>query len=151
MGPYIEKRRNKTETTIRDKLGHIFDFDNYYRHPRNYGRRGVFSLDEPSPTVRGVNRPIPANYKGHPIDTEKDLSKVRPLTTMERALIQGFDSSFKFSGSKTDMEQAIGNAVPVGLAEVVGSALLEYSHDFKLGTVDAPVGHAGRLPLPNLA
>ena len=135
LDPYIRKRQNRTETTLRDKFGHLFNFDNYYRHPRNYGRRGVFSLDEPSPTIRGVNRPIPANYKGHPIDTEKDLKKVRPLTTMERALIQGFDSDFKFVGSKTDIEQAVGNAVPVGLADVVGSALVEYERDFELGVV----------------
>jgi len=37
----------------------------YYRHPRSYKRRGIFSVDEPSPTIRGVNRPKPNNYKKH--------------------------------------------------------------------------------------
>ena len=34
-------------------------FDYYYRHPRSYSRRAIFSVDEPSPTIRGVNRPKP--------------------------------------------------------------------------------------------
>lgn len=131
LKPYIQKRQKKTETTLREKFGHIFNFNDYYRHPRNYARRGVFSLDEPSPTIRGVNRPIPAGYKGHPLDTEKDLKKVRPLTTPERALIQGFNEGFEFIGSKTNIEQLIGNAVPVSLAQIVGSALLEYRKDFE--------------------
>lgn len=44
-------------------------------------------------------------------DATNDLSKVRPLTTLERARIQTFPASFEFSGSKTDLEQMIGNAV----------------------------------------
>ena len=135
--------------TLREKLGHVFKFENYYRHPRNYGRRGVFSLDEPSPTIRGVNRPIPANYKGHPIDTEKDLRKVRPLTFEERALIQGFGKDFQFIGSKTNIEQAIGNAVPVGLAQIISSALLEYKQETDLGIV-APIFEYDQISLLNV-
>lgn len=86
----------------------------------------IFSIDEPSPTVRGVNRPIPDGYPGHHGDTETDLSKVRPLTTLERARIQTFPPSFKLCGTKTNLEQAIGNAVPVNLAVFVGKALLDY-------------------------
>ncbi len=123
----IEKNLSQKETTIRDYLGNELGLEFYYRHPRNYSRRGVFSIDEPSPTVRGVNRPIPKGYLGHhndqiPIDT----ANLRPLTTLERARLQTFPKNFKWVGTKTDMEQIIGNAVPVKLAEFVGNALKEY-------------------------
>lgn len=112
--------------TIRDYLGDEFHTEYYYRHPRSYARRGIFSIDEPSPTVRGVNRPIPPGYSIHSGDATNDLSKVRPLTTLERARIQTFPASFEFSGNKTDLEQMIGNAVPVDLAKYVAQHLMEY-------------------------
>lgn len=115
-----------TSMTIRDYLGNEFKTDFYYRHPRSYARRGIFSIDEPSPTVRGVNRPIPGTYKIHPGDATDKLDKVRPLTTLERARIQTFPSEFQFEGSKTDLEQIIGNAVPVELAAYVARHLLDY-------------------------
>lgn len=111
--------------TIRDYLGDEFGTDYYYRHPRSYSRRGIFSIDEPSPTVRGVNRPIPATYNVHPGDATQDLSLVRALTTLERARIQTFPKSFIFEGNKTDLEQMIGNAVPVELAAYVGRHVLD--------------------------
>lgn len=149
LQPYIQKRRHHREMTLKKKLGHVLNFEHYYRHPRNYDRRGVFSVEEPSPTVRGVNRPIPAGYPSHPIDTEKDLNKVRPLTTRERALIQGFGENFQFRGSRTNIEQVIGNAVPVGLARVVGAALLEYQLDVKSGVAQVPVRNR-QIPLSDL-
>lgn len=113
-------------TTIREYLGDEFQLEYYYRHPRSYARRGIFSIDEPSPTIRGVNRPIPPGYSIHSDDATNDLSKVRPLTTLERARIQTFPKSFEFSGNKTDLEQMIGNAVPVDLAKYVAQHLKKY-------------------------
>ena len=115
--------------SVRDYLGEEFGTEYYYRHPRSYARRGIFSIDEPSPTVRGVNRPIPATYKTHPGDATHDLSKVRVLTTLERARIQTFPRNFKFEGRKTDLEQIIGNAVPVELATYVAKRLLTYAEN----------------------
>jgi len=127
--------------TVREYLGDELDIDYYYRHPRNYSRRGIFSVDEPAPTVRGVNRPVPDGYKGHPGDPIKVSRKLRPLTTSERARLQTFPANFKWVGSKTDLEQMIGNAVPVRLAEFVAKAILEYAEiSYKLGV-------AGQLPL----
>ena len=117
-------------TTIRDYLGDEFHTEYYYRHPRSYARRGIFSIDEPSPTIRGVNRPIPPGYPIHSGDATNDLSKVRPLTTLERARIQTFPASFEFSGSKTDLEQMIGNAVPVDLAKYVAIHLKNYIEEY---------------------
>jgi len=45
---------------------------------------------------------------------------------MERAQIQTFPENFAFSGSKTEIEQLIGNAVPVKLAQYVGERIQEY-------------------------
>jgi len=122
---FIQEKIAKSPMSIRDYFGDDLDFDYYYRHPRNYNRRGVFSVDEPSPTIRGVNRPIPKGYPGHSLDKVKDLSTIRPLTTLERAQIQTFPKDFIFEGSKTEMEQQIGNAVPVNLARFVASAIME--------------------------
>lgn len=123
--PIIESRIASKPMTIREYFEDGLDFDYYYRHPRNYSRRGVFSIDEPSPTIRGVNRPIPKGYPGHPLDMVKDLSTIRPLTTQERARIQTFPECFIFEGSKTEKEQQIGNAVPVNLATFVASTIRE--------------------------
>ena len=109
-------------TYVEETLGRKLDTDFYYRHPRSYARRGVFSIDEPSPTVRGVNRPIPAGYPGHRGDAAP-VEKSRPLTTAERAMIQTFPPEFTWVGSRTNVEQMIGNAVPVGLGQFIGQAI----------------------------
>jgi DNA (cytosine-5)-methyltransferase 1 len=121
------KNMSKEPMSIRDYLGDSLGLEYYYRHPRNYNRRGIFSIDEPSPTVRGVNRPIPAGYSKHPGDPDEiELADIRPLTTIERSYIQTFPKSFKFKGTKTDLEQMIGNAVPVNLAKFVAEGIFEY-------------------------
>jgi len=114
--------------TIYDYLGDELNTKYYYRHPRSYARRGIFSIDEPSPTIRGVNRPIPSTYKVHDGDATHDLSQVRVLTTEERARLQTFPVDFKFEGTKTDLEQIVGNAVPVNLANYVATCLFKYIH-----------------------
>lgn len=114
------------EMTVRDYLGDSLDTEFYYRHPRNYNRRAVYSIDEPAPTMRGVNRPIPKGYPGHPGDACPIGPNVRPLTTLERSLIQTFPADFKWVGSKTDREQMVGNAVPVNLGRFVAQALVSY-------------------------
>lgn len=122
----LEKGISNHETTLRDYFGDTLDFVYYYRHPRNYNRRAVFSIDEPAPTMRGMNRPVPKGYPGHPNDASPINESIRALTTLERALIQTFPASYKWSGNKTDTEQMIGNAVPVKLAEYVANCLKEY-------------------------
>lgn len=119
--------------TLRDYFGNKLGFEHYYRHPRSYKRRGVFSIDEPSPTIRGVNRPVPDGYPGHAGDTAPVASGVRPLTTKERSLVQTFPESFELVGTKTDLEQIIGNAVPVKLAEFVANAVRERLRDKEQG------------------
>lgn len=132
FNPYLEANLASQPMTIRQYfrlIGKELEIEHYYRHPRSYRRRGIFSIDEPSPTIRGVNRPIPKNYNSHPGDTASLSSKIRPLTTLERSYIQTFPDNFIFEGSKTDIEQMIGNAVPVKLAEYVARCLVNYIKD----------------------
>ena len=115
--------------TLRDYFGDELGVEYYYRHPRSYARRGIFSIDEPSPTVRGVNRPVPNGYPGHKGDAApRDAPNLRPLTTRERSRIQTFPQEWELIGSKSDVEQIVGNAVPCALGEFVGVALEEFSH-----------------------
>lgn len=111
--------------TVRDYLGESLGVDHYYMHPRSYARRAVFSIDEPAATIRGINRPIPENYVRHPGDTASISSGVRALTTRERGFLQTFPPSFQLPGTKTNVELAIGNAVPPALARHVARSIME--------------------------
>lgn len=113
--------------TIREYFGADLTIDYYYRHPRSYARRGVFSVDEPSPTIRGVNRPIPQGYPGHEGDAAPITTPgLRPLSTRERSLVQTFPRNWDLCGNKSDIEQIIGNAVPCALGEFVGRAMVQF-------------------------
>jgi DNA (cytosine-5)-methyltransferase 1 len=133
LGEYLDRGLSPNPVTVREYFGIQLDTDYYYRHPWSYQRRAIYSIDEPSPTIRGVNRPIPAGYPGHHLDATHDLSLVRPLTTTERAMIQTFPSDFKWVGNKTQIEQMIGNAVPVKLAEYVANCLSMYISNMRDG------------------
>lgn len=115
----------KSPISVKQYLGAEIDVDVYYRHPRNYSRRAIYSVHEPAPTMRGVNRPVPKGYPGHEGDAAEVSDRVRSLTTLERARIQTFPKRFKWVGTKTNVEQMIGNAVPVDLAKYVGARILK--------------------------
>lgn len=127
LKPYLIENLASKPMTVRDYFGKSLGTEHYYRHPRNYNRRGIFSIDEPAPTMRGVNRPLPAGYPGHPGDSTSDRYKVRALTTIERSYIQTFpEGFFDTEMAKTHLEQMIGNAVPVNLAKHVALSLKNY-------------------------
>lgn len=133
---FIKNKLSEKPMTMRDYFGSSLGLEYYYRHPRNYSRRGIYSIDEPSPTIRGVNRPIPKGYKKHNADPEKaDLKTLRPLTTIERSYVQTFPITFKFEGTKTNLEQMIGNAVPVNQAKLIAESILEYVEYQKLNPI----------------
>ncbi len=74
------------------------------------------SYSQPSPTV--VTSPVQkATMMCHPI-------KDRPLSVKEYARIQQFPEDWKITGTIANQYKQIGNAVPVGLAEAVGQALI---------------------------
>lgn len=146
LASYLDNNLTSKPMSVRDYLGDSLGTTHYYRHPRNYSRRAVFSIDEPSPTVRGVNRPIPKTYKTHPKDTAPISENVRPLTTLERSYLQTFPRDFHFSGSKTDVEQMIGNAVPVKQAEYIAQCISTYISE-KGSTCDPHQQHSVQLLL----
>lgn len=119
----FEQGLSEKPMTLRDFFGDALGFEFYYRHPRNYNRRAVFSIDEPAPTMRGVNRPVPKGYPGHPNDACPVTEDLHALTTEERSWIQTFPKTYKWIGNKTDVEQMIGNAVPVNLASFVAETV----------------------------
>lgn len=122
----INNKLSKKSLTLREYYGDSLGFEYYYRHPRNYNRRAIFSIDEPAPTIRGVNRPIPKGYPGHKNDACKLEDNPHALTTSDRALIQTFPNDYTFKGTKTDVEQMIGNAVPVKLGSFIAKIIKEY-------------------------
>ena len=124
---FVEGMAEK-QMTVRDYLGDKLGTQYYYMHPRSYNRRAVFSVDEPSATIRGINRPIPENYKRHHADAAAIEDGVRALTTKERSYLQSFPEEFKLEGAKTSVELAIGNAVPPALAKYVAERVLKYEN-----------------------
>lgn len=106
------------------RIGYVFP-PHFYVHPRGgKARRAIWSASDPAPTMRGMNRPIPAGYAAHARDTAPPTS-ARPLTTEERALVQTFPKGFTFIGNTTSQEKQIGNAVPPNMARFVGEAVLQ--------------------------
>jgi len=142
--PYLEKDLAVKPMTVRDYFGDSLDITFYYRHPRNYNRRAIYSVDEPSATIRGVNRPVPKGYPGHRADAAPMSKRIRSLTTKERSLIQTFPHKFVFRGTKSNLELMIGNAVPVKLAEYVAKCIQKYISDKRKGKITRFIGN--RLP-----
>ena len=136
LNPYIQRNMSKERLTMRQYFGDSLDFEYYYRHPRNYSRRGIFSIDEPAPTIRGVNRPVPAGYPGNPNDACPINENIKPLTTLERSMVQTFPPTFKWVGSKTDKEQMIGNAVPVNLARFIATCINQYDSERHMSDIE---------------
>ena len=83
------------------------------------GKVGFFrrlAYSQPSPTL--VTSPVQkATMMCHP-------TKDRPLSIREYARIQQFPDDWKFTGSIAEQYKQIGNAVPVGLAEALGKAII---------------------------
>lgn len=74
------------------------------------------SYSQPAPTL--VTSPVQkATMLCHP-------TKDRPLSVREYARIQQFPDDWKFIGTASDKYKQIGNAVPCGLAEAVGKAVI---------------------------
>ncbi len=74
------------------------------------------SYSQPSPTV--VTSPVQkATMMCHP-------TKDRPLSVKEYARIQQFPEDWVITGTISNQYKQIGNAVPVGLGEAVGQALI---------------------------
>ncbi len=84
------------------------------------GKTGYFrriKANEPSPTL--LTSPIQKSTNiGHPYED-------RPLSIEEYLAIQGFPKGYILNGTINDQYTQIGNAVPVELAKILGSKLIE--------------------------
>lgn len=133
LSDMLDENLSKKPMTIHDYLGDSLGVEYYFRIPRSYNRRAIFSIYEPCQTIRGVDRPIPPNYKKHPQDPVDIGPLVRALTPKERSYMQTFPETFRFEENKTNTNQMIGNAVPVKLAEYVAKTISEYDQRFGKG------------------
>jgi len=121
----LKVRPREARMTIREHVGDALGVDFYYRHPRNWGRKAVFSIDEPSPTIRSTNRRVPPGYTAHSTDAG-DYRVARALTVGERALIQTFPADFVLAGTTTEQDMMVANAVPVNLAKWIGEVIMSF-------------------------
>ena len=75
----LQQAATEMPMTVRDLLGGDVA-DAFYVHPRMPGKKGIWSADDPAPTMRSCSRrPIPPTYKPHPEDAEL-LSKAAFFT-----------------------------------------------------------------------
>lgn len=82
------------------------------------------SYNQPSPTV--VTSPVQkATMMCHPAQN-------RPLSVKECARIQQFPDNWIFTGTTAAKYRQIGNAVPVGLAEAIGKAVISVADSTSL-------------------
>ena len=118
--------------TVKEHLDDAIKAEFYYRHPRTYGRRAIYSVHEPSPTIRGVNRPRPASYRKHPAD-KADPEEAEALDYRQRALIQTFPPSYIWPDGfkKSEYDLMVGNAVPVLLAAHVAGKLFRFAAEVR--------------------
>jgi DNA (cytosine-5)-methyltransferase 1 len=92
--------------------------NSYYSGGGKTGFLRRLAWDKPACTL--VTSPcMPATDICHP---EED----RPLSVQEYKRVQQFPDSWQVCGSVTDQYKQIGNAVPVGLGEAVGRAILSH-------------------------
>ena len=124
LASWVIDKKSDNPMSVKEYLRSDINIEYYYRHPRNYSRRSVFSVHEPSPTVRGVNRPVPPGYAGNHLDPVHP-GKVRALTSWERGRIQTFPGNWDWGGGNRNgaVEQQIGNAVPVKLTEMLAAGV----------------------------
>jgi DNA (cytosine-5)-methyltransferase 1 len=138
-GPFkaseIHLGRNPTELSLRryDQVppgGNRFDLDEELLPPCWQNRpsgstdvMGRLEWDKPSLTIRTeFFKPEKGRYPHPQWDAEDSTKRVnRPLSHWEAARIQGFPDDFVWCGTKTQIARQIGNAVPVGLARIVGA------------------------------
>lgn len=81
------------------------------------GSYGRLRWDEPAPTVTTRCTTPACGPFLHPREN-------RPITLREAAAIQTFPPTYKFSGTRGEIERQIGNAVPVRMASAIAATLL---------------------------
>ncbi|MGN0930721.1 MAG: DNA cytosine methyltransferase [Thermoguttaceae bacterium] len=118
--------------TTRDAIGDLPDprskevgaFDNHIFRAgaKVYPGHSGSVLDEPSKTIKAGAHGVPGGENMLVLDS----GEVRYYTVRESARIQTFPDNYRFVASWTESMRQIGNAVPVKLAEVVGSSVIAH-------------------------
>lgn len=118
--------------TARDAIGGLPDprskeasqFDNHVFRAgaKIYPGHSGSVLDEPSKTIKAGAHGVPGGENMLVLDS----GEVRYYTVRESARIQTFPDKYRFVASWTESMRQIGNAVPVKLAEAVGSSVIAH-------------------------
>ena len=118
--------------TTRDAIGDLpdprskeaGDFDNHVFRggAKAYAGHSGSTLDEPSKTIKAGSHGVPGGDNMIVLDS----GELRYYTVRESARIQTFPDGYHFYASWTESMRQIGNAVPVKLAETVGTSV--YNH-----------------------
>lgn len=118
--------------TTRDAIGDLPDptsedaraFDNHVFRPgaKVYPGHSGSALDGPSKTIKAGAHGVPGGENMVVLDN----GSVRYYTVRESARIQTFPDDYRFFASWTESMRQIGNAVPVKLAEAVGTSIISH-------------------------
>jgi DNA (cytosine-5)-methyltransferase 1 len=93
----------------------------YQPGARSYAGHTGSPLDEPAKTLKAGVHGVPG---GENMLLRND-GTVRYFTVRESARLQGFPDTFQFHGAWSEAMRQLGNAVPVGLAEVIGKSVYD--------------------------
>ena len=128
---FDKKERGERWQTVRDALIGLPDprNDETMRYPnhefrdgaRSYAGHSGSTLDEPSKTIKAGDHGVPGGENMLVLDD----GSTRYYTVRESARIQTFPDDYFFHGSWTESMRQIGNAVPVKLANIIGSSVVE--------------------------
>lgn len=88
-------------------------------------RYHVLDPDQPSTTI------IAHLYKDGNRFIHYDSKQARSITPREAALLQSFDKDFEFLGSRGNVYEMIGNAVPPQLAKALAESIVELLKKYK--------------------
>jgi len=106
--------KNLPDEFIKEAMG-----NSYYSGGGKTGFYRRIAWEKPAPTL--VTHPaMPATDLCHP-------EKLRPLSIQEYMRVQQFPDNFKFAGTTLQKYRQIGNAVPVGLGEIIGNHIISHS------------------------
>ncbi len=96
-------------------------FRNHQFNPgaRAYPGHTGSPLDEPAKTLKAGDHGVPGGENM----MVRDDGSFRYFSIRESARLQGFPDNFTFHGSWTEIMRQLGNAVPVGLGEVVARSV----------------------------
>lgn len=122
--------------TVRDAIGDLpsptdlsasslYNNHCYREGAKVYAGHSGSKLDEPSKTIKAGAHGVPGGENTVVLDD----GTIRYYTVRESARIQTFPDNYLFGASWTESMRQIGNAVPVKLARIIGTSLMEHMEE----------------------